>query len=92
VGLSPLTSGASDAEDVRGLLARHLELTGSVRAADLLGRWEDAVGRFVRVVPHDYRRVLEAQARMRASGMDPEAAEMAAFEENVLDLARVGGS
>jgi glutamate synthase (ferredoxin) len=47
---------------------------------------------FVRVVPHDYRRVLEAQARMRALGMDDEAAEMAAFEENVLDLARAGGS
>jgi hypothetical protein len=29
---------------------------------------------------------------MRAAGLDPEAAEMAAFEENARDLARVGGS
>ena len=48
--------------------------------------------RFVRVVPHDYRRVLEAQARMVATGLDPEAAAMAAFEENARDLARAGGS
>jgi glutamate synthase (ferredoxin) len=45
----------------------------------------------VRVIPHDYRRVLDAQARMRALGMTPEEAEMAAFEENARDLARVGG-
>jgi glutamate synthase (NADPH/NADH) large chain len=92
VGLEGLAADAEDAGAVRELLARHLDLTGSVRAADLLGRWEDVVRDFVRVVPHDHRRVLEAQARMRASGMDDEAAEMAAFEENVRDLARVGGS
>jgi glutamate synthase (ferredoxin) len=101
VALEPLASGQADGADVadradaaevRALLARHLELTGSVRAADLLGRWADVVRQFVRVVPHDFRRVLEAQARMRAAGMNDEAAEMAAFEENVLDLARAGGS
>ena len=45
-----------------------------------------------RTIPNDFRRVLDAQARMRAAGLDPEAAEMAAFEENARDLARVGGS
>jgi hypothetical protein len=35
--------------------------------------------------------VLDAQARMRAAGMSAEEAEMAAFEENARDLARVGG-
>jgi glutamate synthase (ferredoxin) len=92
VGLSPLSSDVAEAATVRELLERHLELTGSVRAADLLARWDDEVGRFVRVVPHDYRRVLEAQARMAATGLDPEAAAMAAFEENARDLARAGGS
>ena len=29
---------------------------------------------------------------MRAAGLPPEEAEMAAFEENAADLARVGGS
>ena len=100
VTLAPLVDGAGgaggaeneDVAEVRDLLARHLELTGSVRAADLLGRWDEVAGRFVRVVPNDYRRVLEAQARMVATGLDPEAAAMAAFEENARDLARVGGS
>jgi glutamate synthase (ferredoxin) len=48
--------GALDAEDeanVRALLARHLELTGSPRAAELLARWERVRGRFVAVRPRD---------------------------------------
>jgi len=91
VALEPLDDPAEGAE-VRGLLGRHAVLTGSARATALLADWDATVGRFVRVMPHDYRRVLAAQARMRASGLGEEEAEMAAFEENVADLARVGGS
>ncbi len=77
---------------MRELLERHRDLTGSERAAELLADWPASAARFVRVIPHDYRRVLDAQARMRAQGLSPEEAEMAAFEENARDLARVGGS
>jgi glutamate synthase (NADPH/NADH) large chain len=58
----------------------------------LLDDWQRTVTRFIRVVPNDYRRVLEAQARMRARGLAAEEAEMAAFEENVLDARRVAGN
>ena len=76
---------------MRSLLQRHRDLTGSDRAGQLLDNWATVGPCFVRVIPHDYRRVLDAQARMRAAGMTPEEAEMAAFEENARDLARVGG-
>ena len=46
---------------------------------------------FVRVMPNDYRRVLDAQAKMRAAGLSQEEAEMAAFEQNSKDAARLGG-
>ena len=91
VTLEPL-AGSADADEVRELVERHRDRTGSERAAALLASWDTAVTRFVRVIPNDFRRVLDAQARMRAAGLDPEAAEMAAFEENARDLARVGGS
>jgi glutamate synthase (ferredoxin) len=77
---------------VKDLVARHVALTGSTRGKRILEDWPRMVERFARVVPHDYRRVLEAQARMRARGMSPEEAEMAAFEENARDEARVGGN
>jgi glutamate synthase (ferredoxin) len=58
----------------------------------VLERWSDSAGRLVRIMPNDYRRMLDAQARMRAKGLPPEEAEMAAFEENARDEARVSGN
>jgi len=46
--------GRLDGEDetnIRTLLERHLELTGSPRAAELLDRWEHVRDQFVRVAP-----------------------------------------
>jgi glutamate synthase (ferredoxin) len=92
VSLEPLDADDDETAAVRELLERHRDLTGSERAAGLLAAWPAAAARFVRVIPNDYRRVLDAQARMRALGLSTEDAEMAAFEENARDLARVGGS
>ena len=91
VALEPLREPAEVAA-ARSLVERHAALTGSACAAALLADWGAAARRFVRVMPHDYRRVLEAQARMRAAGLSDGEAEMAAFEENAADLARAGGS
>jgi glutamate synthase (NADPH/NADH) large chain len=47
-----------DAERLRHFVERHLELTGSRRARALLDDWNQAVDRFVKIVPTDYRRAL----------------------------------
>jgi glutamate synthase (ferredoxin) len=91
VQLFPLSDPEETAQ-IRRLLERHVEYTGSTRAKALLDDWQTTVSRFIRVVPNDYRRVLEAQARMRERGLSEEEAEMAAFEENVLDARRVAGN
>ena len=77
---------------IRRLLERHHEYTGSTRAKALLDDWRTTVSRFIRVVQNDYSRVIEAQARMRERGLSQDEAEMAAFEENVLDARRVAGN
>ena len=78
-------------ELVKDLVFRHAQLTGSTRAAKVLVDWDYFVPRFVRVVPNDYKRVLDAQRKMRETGMSQEEAEMAAFELNAQDAARAGG-
>ena len=67
VQLFPL-SDPEEAAQIRRLLERHVEYTGSTRAKALLDDWRTTVSRFIRVVPNDYRRVIEAQARMRERG------------------------
>jgi glutamate synthase (ferredoxin) len=91
VELFPLSDPAEVAL-VRRLLEGHFEYTGSTRAKALLDDWKTTVSRFVRIVPNDYRRVIEAQTRMRERGLSEEEAEMAAFDENVLDARRVAGN
>jgi len=82
---------AAEAEQIRGLIRRHAELTGSRRAKHLLKRWTAYAARFVKVMPRDYQRVLQALDRARRQGLSGEDAINAAFEENARDLARVGG-
>ncbi|HRC62828.1 MAG TPA: glutamate synthase-related protein, partial [Dehalococcoidia bacterium] len=48
---------------VRGLLERHVEYTGSTVAQRLLDRWPAAAAEFVKVMPKEYRRVLNERAR-----------------------------
>jgi glutamate synthase (ferredoxin) len=50
------------------------------------------LSKFVKVIPKDYKRVLEAEKRVRAQGLSGDDAVMAAFKENVSDVARVGGN
>ena len=42
-------------------------------------------------MPKDYQRVLQSMKRVEQSGLSGEEAIMAAFEENVRDVARIGG-
>jgi glutamate synthase (NADPH/NADH) large chain len=47
-----------DAERLRILVERHLLFTGSDQARALLDDWQNALRRFVKVMPRDYRRAL----------------------------------
>ena len=60
VSLEPL-SEAEDLDLVHGLLERHREYTASTVAARLLQDWPRAAARFVKVMPNEYRRVLNEQ-------------------------------
>jgi glutamate synthase (ferredoxin) len=67
---------------VRAMVEKHAELTGSARAAMILINWEGYADRFVKVMPSDYKRVLQALERARAAGLSGDDALAAAFEEN----------
>ncbi|MBC8132303.1 MAG: glutamate synthase subunit alpha, partial [Deltaproteobacteria bacterium] len=82
---------AEEAKEVQAMIARHAQYTGSKRAQEILGTWSQWLPYFVRVMPKDYERVLAAQREMRLAGLSPEEAEMAAFEQNSKNAARLGG-
>jgi glutamate synthase domain-containing protein 3 len=47
-----------DVELVRGLIERHYELTGSKRAKGILDNWTEMLPRFIKIFPHEFKRVL----------------------------------
>jgi glutamate synthase (NADPH) large chain len=70
--------GDDDRELLAKLIARHRRETGSRVAARLLTDWEVEQRRFVKVMPRDYKRVLEAMAVAKAQGRPAEEVIMAA--------------
>jgi glutamate synthase domain-containing protein 2/glutamate synthase domain-containing protein 1/glutamate synthase domain-containing protein 3 len=53
-----------DKQGLRGLIERHFEWTASAKARQILDNWQDSVGKFVKVIPIDYRQAME---KMRAA-------------------------
>jgi glutamate synthase (NADPH/NADH) large chain len=66
----------TDAETLRQLVSRHRDETGSAVAKALLDDWESARARFTKLVPRDYRMVVEVRARAAAEGLDPDSNEV----------------
>ena len=61
IGLEPLDE-PEDLDLVKGLLERHTEYTGSTVSSSLLDGWPAKASEFVKVMPTEYRRVLDEQA------------------------------
>ncbi|MEY2999819.1 MAG: hypothetical protein RL648_33 [Verrucomicrobiota bacterium] len=79
-------------EAVRQRIQKHVEWTRSELGQDVLARWDEVLPLFVKVLPRDYERMLNAFKKVEEQGLSGDEAAMAAFEENLRDLARVGGN
>ena len=49
---------ALDERTLRGVIAKHVEATGSPRGKWILENWAQMLPKFVKVFPHEYKRVL----------------------------------
>jgi glutamate synthase (NADPH/NADH) large chain len=63
---------------LENLIRKHIEYTGSPLGKRLLGRWSETVKHFVKVFPHEYKRILKAQSpgdkkEILVPGMPPQA-------------------
>jgi glutamate synthase (NADPH/NADH) large chain len=70
----------TDVEFLRHVLAQHRTETGSTRAAEVLDDFDDQIKGFVKVMPRDYKRVLDATKLAEAEGRDVIAAVMEASQ------------
>jgi glutamate synthase (ferredoxin) len=81
----------AEAEIIHSLIKRHADYTKSKKAFKVLALWEEMLPKFVKVMPKDYKRVLQALSKAEADGLSGDDALNAAFEANARDVARIGG-
>ncbi|MEM1290752.1 MAG: glutamate synthase large subunit [Cyanobacteria bacterium P01_H01_bin.162] len=78
--------------ELHDMIQNHVKYTGSTKGDRVLAAWNDTVPKFVKVMPRDYKRVLQHIQKAMADGLDGDDALSAAFEENARDIARISGS
>ncbi|MTI58758.1 MAG: glutamate synthase large subunit [Firmicutes bacterium] len=91
VELEPLEE-ENDINFVKEMIKKHLNYTGSSYASKILDNWSDNAAKFVRVMPRDYKRMIDAINSFEKEGLKKDEALMAAFEQNNSDAARVSGN
>ena len=62
VGLEDVAE-SEDVAALRRMIEEHLRFTGSAKAARVLSSWDEMLPKFVKVMPNDYKRILEERKR-----------------------------
>ncbi|MBR6471592.1 MAG: glutamate synthase subunit alpha, partial [Victivallales bacterium] len=63
VDLEPIHAGSPEEQELLGLLERHASATGSAQAQQILANWGDYRGRFICVMPVEYRKILRKETQ-----------------------------
>lgn len=66
VDLFPV-SDAADEKELKGLIEKHAQFTGSPVAKKMLAQWNQYLGQFVKVYPTDYRKIVEEAVKVKDS-------------------------
>jgi len=68
-----------DLEELRSLIAQHVEATGSEKGKAILADFQHSAASFKKILPRDYDRILKAIAQFEERGMSHDEAEIEAF-------------
>ncbi len=56
-----LVEDLSDIRELKELIIKHLDYTGSARAKEIIDNWEQSLPKFIKVTPYEYMKVLEEE-------------------------------
>ncbi|WP_088185894.1 glutamate synthase large subunit [Desulfosporosinus sp. FKA] len=68
--------------EIKSMIEKHVEYTGSPLGKNILLDWTGYAQRFTKVIPKDYKRMLQNIDKAHKAGLNGEEALMAAFEEH----------
>jgi glutamate synthase (NADPH) large chain len=56
-----LVEDLSDVKELKELINKHLHYTGSPLAARIIENWTEYLQKFIKVIPYEYKKVLEEE-------------------------------
>ncbi|MBQ1548496.1 MAG: glutamate synthase large subunit, partial [Lachnospiraceae bacterium] len=78
VSLEPVTD-KYDVQELKNLIDEHVKNTGSKKGKKILSEFADTLNHFKKIIPHDYKKMIETVAKMEEKGLSHEQAEIEAF-------------
>ena len=72
-------SNKYDVQELKKMLEEHVKYTNSVRGKEILENFEEYLPKFKKIIPYDYKKILNAIAKMEEKGLNPEQAQIEAF-------------
>ncbi len=73
----------ADREELKNMLAKHVEYTGSKKAAMILDNFNEYLPKFKKIIPSDYKKMVELTEGFIEKGMTIQDAQIEAFYASV---------
>ena len=68
-----------DIDELKNLISEHVAATGSEKGERILENFDEYLPKFKKVIPHDYKMIIQAIEQNERSGMDAETSRIEAF-------------
>ena len=81
VSLEEVT-GKYDVQELKEMIQEHVAYTNSARGKEILEHFGEYLPKFKKIMPHDYRRMMNTIVQMEEKGLSSEQAQIEAFYAN----------
>ena len=72
-----------DQEELKNILEKHVAATGSVKGKEVLDHFKEYLPKFKKLIPEDYKKLIQLSAQFEEQGMTREEAQIEAFYASV---------
>ena len=72
-----------DIEELRRLIKKHIANTSSIKGKEILDNFTDYIPKFKKIIPKDYKRLLQLSSQFEEQGMSREKAQIEAFYASI---------
>ena len=73
----------ADQDELKSILEKHVELTGSLKGKQVLDNFDEYLHKFKKIIPEDFKRMIQLSSEFEQQGMEKDKATIEAFYESL---------